>query len=541
MLADRLSRLLNFGTARPSDPALVRFRRAFPRIPGIVVNEDTAGELGAAWACMRAIADALSNSPWPVYERVKGELVEKPDDGVAYLLNERPNPWMTAVSAKEAIIYPALLAGNGYAEIVPDGAGRVAELWPLDASRVRPRIEQISADRYRMYYEYTPIAGGFLRLEDWQVYHLRGPCSLLGLLGDNMVFRAARSISIAMSAEVYAAAYYANGGSVGTALKLQKGSTLTPETIDRLRSEWADMRGGPANSHKPVFLEDGMEVEELTEDAAKTQLLEVRKFSVEEMCRWFNVPPSRVWHYAGASGQYNNIEAAGIDWVNMGLKPWATRMRLEANYKLLSTRSNRVTELDLEWAKEGDRKSVLEGDKIAVEAGLATRNEIRRRRRQASLPKALGDVLTVPLATTTLELAISGDTLKRPAPPEDAAASEGETAPGGGKKGGDGEPETQPAEPAPPAKKAPKQAADVARIAIALDRFARRLAARRQDLERHAPGRAEENLVEERARLEPALLDELAAAGADRDAGAWAAAAVLTGAAPPAVAAKLAD
>jgi hypothetical protein len=61
-----------------------------------------------------------------------------------------------------------------------------------------------------------------------------------------------------------------------------------------------------------------------------------------------------------------------------------------------------------------------------------------------------------------------------------------------------------------PGKKRPPAA--VARLAIALDRFERRMSARRADLEKHAPEKVEANLAELRKQIEPALIDEFRAA-----------------------------
>jgi hypothetical protein len=50
--------------------------------------------------------------------------------------------------------------------------------------------------------------------------------------------------------------------------------------------------------------------------------------------------------------------------------------------------------------------------------------------------------------------------------------------------------------------------ANPARAAVALDRFARRLQARKIDLEAHAPGKVAENIAREREKLAPALIEE---------------------------------
>ena len=141
-------------------------------------------------ACVDAIAKTIASCQWSVYRPIgKGrrELLE--DDPLHWLLNTRPNPEMTAIGFREALLYQAIPGGNAYAEIVRDFGGRVAELWPLESDRVTPRRTESGA----LLYEYLQPDGTNAWLEPRQVFHLRGP-SLTGLMGENLVVRAAKSL-----------------------------------------------------------------------------------------------------------------------------------------------------------------------------------------------------------------------------------------------------------------------------------------------------------------------------------------------------------
>jgi hypothetical protein len=93
---------------------------------GIVVTMDSALELSAVWACVQAITNGISSCSWNVLTQ-KGDRRELLlDDPLYYILNTRPNPDMTAVAFREAMMFNVLTWGNA--------TRRSSVTWP-DASR----------------------------------------------------------------------------------------------------------------------------------------------------------------------------------------------------------------------------------------------------------------------------------------------------------------------------------------------------------------------------------------------------------------------
>src|SRR6202022_5065905 len=193
----------------------------------------------------------------------------------------------------------ALTWGNGYAEIVRNSRGDVAELWPLFPDRMIPRRRDVAP--YALFYEYLNQDGGRVELEPDRVFHLRGP-GIAGLVGDNVVSRAAKAMSLAAAQERFASTYFGNNTVIGGALKHPK--KLTPETHDRLKKDWEDKYKGPFKANRPIILEEGMEWLPFSNDAEKAQLIASRTFQIEEICRWYGVPPHKVQHLLRAT--FNN-------------------------------------------------------------------------------------------------------------------------------------------------------------------------------------------------------------------------------------------
>ncbi len=135
---------------------IVRYVLPYP-VAGVNLLPDEILSLSAVWACIDVIARGIGQCDWLVYAPgAPGQRKLLEDDPLAYVLNTRPNPEMTAIGFREALLFNAVPNGNGYAEIVTDFAGRPVEIWPLPTARVQPRRDR---ETWALYYEYNQPDG----------------------------------------------------------------------------------------------------------------------------------------------------------------------------------------------------------------------------------------------------------------------------------------------------------------------------------------------------------------------------------------------
>jgi HK97 family phage portal protein len=522
---NRVRSWFNITETQPLDPR--RHLRTLPipvQTAGITLTMDGAMQLSVVWACMDAITKGIAVSPWGIYVEDKTNRTKQYEDPLDHLLNTRPNPEMTAIAWREAMLYQTLSWGNGYSEIEFTNSGKVKSLWPLFSDRCIPRrLYNGDGSPGELVYDYYNFTGGWTTLPAWKVYHVRGP-SLNGFMGENMVARAAKAIGLAVAAERFAASYFANGTVLGTVLKYPK--TLTDVAHKRLKEDWEEKHQGPDRAHKPFILEGGMEIDSLGDDPAQAQLIETRKFSLEEICRFFGVPPHKVQHLERAT--FNNIEHLGLEFVRDALTPWAVRMEQEADYKLLPQKSPwRCTKLDMEWLSHGDAKSRADAYKVYREMGIYSANDILQREGRNTIGPE-GDVRIVPLNMTTIEgveqsvekLKADIEKIKNPPPVAPGANPFGPKDPAAPP---DGKPPAPEKTTPPPATKPPPPAKDALHAAISalvsgsLDRYRRRLQNRETDLRRNGKRTDADvrvKMAEEREDLRPRLVAELQAAAA---------------------------
>ncbi len=261
------------------------YQRAYWLNPpaGIRLNEQESLEISTVWACVDSISKALASCFWRVTMRDANDRKQTLyDDPLSYLLNVQPNDDMTAISFREAMLICALTWGNGYAEIGRDGANRAVSLLPLEPDRVvAKRLGR--EENYRLVYEYTNPwpANNVVTLQSKDVFHLHGP-GISGLMGDNMAAKMSKAIGLAAAAERFASTYFGNNTIVGGVLETDR--ILNNETHERMRKDWDDIHKGPQNAHKVAILENGLKFHHLDANADKAQLVESRKFQVEEIC-----------------------------------------------------------------------------------------------------------------------------------------------------------------------------------------------------------------------------------------------------------------
>lgn len=423
---DRLSRIFGRGSVPAPDPRL--FAYPFPPVTadGYALTPSDALQLSVVWAAVSVIARAVASCEWKVYERSGASLTWKDEDSLDWILNTRPNPDTTAMAVKEALMYSALIYGDGYLEIVKDGAGKIAELWPLDPERVVPFREEAGAP---LAYKVQAQKGQQYTLAAERVFHLRGP-SLTGFVGDNMVLRAAKTLTLNQAADAFATSYYRNSTVIGGVLEYEKG--LDAKSLERLEQSWGAKRSGPSKAFGVKVLENGMKWKPLTSDAGTSQMLEARKFQVEEVARWWSVPLHMLGSLAGSQGYGTNLETLGADFARNCIQPWARRIENEADVRLITTRgpnSRRVIRIDLSPLARPDTKTRAESWAILRNIGVVSVNDILRAEGQNVIGPE-GDLRVVQagfVPLDSIEEKAEAELEKLTAPPPAPVAPAGET------------------------------------------------------------------------------------------------------------------
>lgn len=362
---------------------------------GAFVTPETAMRLSAVYRGTALLAGAIASLPLPVYRREDdGSRKAEVDSALWWLLNEQPTPRFSAATFWEFIGASMLLRGDGFAVLVRNRALEVTEIIPVPSSCVT-----VTRDGNRLVYAMDDVfEAGRLAFDQDDVLHFPG-FGFDGLRSMSVVaWGAWLSIGTALSTEEYAGRFFANGAT--PRYYITRPGDLDEKQLDELRDAWARRYGGAQNSHKPLMLWGGMEAKSLSLNAEDSQLIESRRFQIEDIARAFGVPPFMLGATDKTTSWGSGVEHMGQGFLTYTLMPHLNRFQQEINRKVFRI-SRYFVEFNvsglLQADSQGQAKYYREALGGSQGPGWMKVNEIRKLQ---NLPPVVGgDTLYEPKGT----------------------------------------------------------------------------------------------------------------------------------------------
>lgn len=356
---------------------------------GQTVNEKTAMQMSAVYACVRIIAEAIAQIPLNVYRlTVDGGKEKDLRHPLYFLLHDEPNPEMTSFIFRETLMSHLLLWGNAYAQIIRNGKGEVVGIYPLMPDRMQVDRNEVGnlVYTYAKYYDEVGAKHAFeqITLPAYQVLHIPG-LGYDGLIGYSPIAMARNAIGMSMAAEDFGATFFANGATPGGVLE-HPGIVKDPE---RLRESWHAQFSGK-NSHNIAVLEEGMTFKPMSIPPEEAQFLETRKFQIDEIARIFRVPPHMVGDLEKSS--FSNIEQQSLEFVKYTVGPWVARWEQSLSQALLlpSEKTRYTIKYNLDGLLRGDYESRMNGYAVGRQNGWLSANDIRELENMNRIPAEEG-------------------------------------------------------------------------------------------------------------------------------------------------------
>jgi HK97 family phage portal protein len=286
-----------------------------------------------------------------------------------------------------------------------------------------------------MFYRVRNNHGKPTDLERHEVFHVPSWMSDDGIVGKGVVRHAREAIGHALATDRYGASFFSGGGRPQAVLKHKE--KLDKEARKNLREEWNAIYGNQSTQNKTAVLGEGIEYESIATSPEDNQFLQSRQFNIEEICRWYGVPPHLVDHLLRAT--FNNIEHLGIDFVKYKLIRWLKIWEVEVWRKLLTKdeRQRMYAKHNVDALERGDLTSRTAAMAQQFFNGKRTLNEWRETEDESSIGP-LGDIHFVQSAMIPLSLAAEGkggsvqpqppanEPVKPPLPPEEEEETEEE-------------------------------------------------------------------------------------------------------------------
>ncbi|HEK2072900.1 TPA: phage portal protein [Proteus mirabilis] len=362
---------------------------------GKVVTADKAMQLSAVWACVRLLSESISTLPIKIYKSESdGSRSLAKEHPIYRLLCKQPNFEMTPSRFMLMVVASLCLRGNSFIEKKYIGSKLVALEPLLPQNMMVKRSDQTGM----LEYKYTDPLGQKTRtIPTNKIMHIRG-FGMDGICGMIPVKIGRDVIGAALSVEESAAKIFENG--LQSSGFLSSEFPLDDEQRERIRSYLLSFVGSK-NAGKIMVLEGGMKYNNVTMNPEAAQMLESRTFSIEEICRWFRVPPFMVGHMDKQSSWASSVEGMNMQFLTNTLRPLLVNIEQEISRCLLNGDDDYYAEFSVEGLLRADSAGRSAYYTTALQNGWMSRNDVRR---LENLPPIEGgDIYTVQLNLTPLD------------------------------------------------------------------------------------------------------------------------------------------
>ena len=328
--------------------------------------------LPAVVRATQLISADLARLPFSIIDASGSEV----DSPITQLMTREASRWQSGYEFRRYITACALEGGNGLALIRRDSTGEVAELQPMPIGAAQAEITEDGLV-YRI---------GGATLSSDQVLHLgcypnvNQPGWFVGPMD------AARACMDLAADQEAAHRSLIKTGSSGKVAISHPGA-MSDQTVQAIRDAWQTMHSTPEGASRPLILREGMKAEKISESTSN--VLESRRFSIQEVARAFGIPPEMLYQQGG--GALSSQSETARAYVDGALAQWVTAWESEITRKLCGPGEH--ARLDTDVLLRGNMRDAGMALSKLVLAGILSPNDGRKR---MGLPPIAGEQFDIP-------------------------------------------------------------------------------------------------------------------------------------------------
>lgn len=333
------------------------------------VTFDTAMQLSAFWACARLISETVGGLPIAWRDKRDGAVIPAADVSVGRLFADKVNRYQTGQEFLETEVLNLCTHGNCYALKQLGASGQLVGLLPLMAPQMEART---LPDGSLVYIYYT--AEKTTVYAEKSIWHVRLFGN--GKVGLSPLGFARNALGIGLATEKRVAQVFNNGAKPTGILMYDK--VLTKEQRAQIRTSFSDLAEG--NNDSLIVLEAGMKYEQVSMSPQDVQLLESRRFQIEDICRFMGVPSVLVNDTSASTTWGSGVEQLIGGWYKLGLRPYLVRLETSIAANLLTPleRQRVAPSFEFDALLRADRGARFDAHQKGINAGMMTPNEARK-------------------------------------------------------------------------------------------------------------------------------------------------------------------
>lgn len=273
-------------------------------VPGSVsVSASTALRVPAVSSAIRTISEAAATLSIKVV-RIEGA-VEKDEPGhdVAKFLKSGVNEWTSSFELIRDLVAQALMQDAGGLAWVNRVNGKPVEVIHYQPGQMAVTYLPTGEPKYS-------IGNTLINAAD--VIHIRSPFTRCALS------LASDVIGVALVMEQRASKIFQNGARPSGVIEYP--SKLDADAFTRMKNAWRETHESPESSGKTAILWDGAKFNALQFSSVDAQFLELRRFTLEEIARAFNIPSPMIGDLTRAT--WANLETKNREFLSYTVEPW---------------------------------------------------------------------------------------------------------------------------------------------------------------------------------------------------------------------------
>ena len=357
---------------------------------------DGALQVSAVWAAVELLADNIASLPLFVYKKETGADGHKKlarDTQLWTLLHDSPNRRHTPMEFWQYMTMNFVLRGNAYARLMRNDAGEVIEMWPLSADQVEV---EVLADRSVVYkYSYE---GMIVIYDERSILHWRDKGN--GIVGMSRLDYMRSTVGLAIDAQNHSASTFRKSAKRPGVFMIDK--LLSDTQRDSIRKNYRGLVEG--GDDELLVLEAGAKFEPLSMSPVDLQLMETRRFTVEDIARWFGINSVMINDTAKTTTWGTGIGQLIEGFYKFRLRPMLELLEQAIDRRVLTSAQRQLysAEFSLDAILRGSLSERLDNGSKAVQNGLMTRNEWRQLENYPPMPG--GDELTAQVNLAPLEM-----------------------------------------------------------------------------------------------------------------------------------------
>jgi len=358
---------------------------------GITVTIEKAMGVPAIWAAVNFISGTMAGLPLNLYQKTENGR-EKVDSPLAKILHDSWNDETSSFDARKYCYEQVFTGGRSLTFIERNAAGRVINLWPLN-----PETVKIEMRGGRKVYRYKERGRNEIPYSANEIIDI--PFSLHSdmMRCRSPILSNADTIGLGLAATRYGSKLFQNGGVPPFMItgNFESGAALQ-RASDDLQSA---IRKAAKENRLALSLPAGHEIKSIGIDPEKSQLVELKRFLIEEYARIYSLPPTFLQDLS--NGTFSNTEQQDLHFVKHTVKRWVEQTEQEMNLKLFGKLNNEFyVEFNLDGLLRGDFKTRMDGYASGIQNGVLTPNEARRQENRSDMDE--GNKLMIQGATVPL-------------------------------------------------------------------------------------------------------------------------------------------